>query len=202
MTRASRLAFGFVMIAGAIVLVHNVLAYSHDHQAVRDGTAWHAWQVIVGTWLAASVTALPGLLIKDRGDHLRVASYVVPAVGIALLLPLTLHMPIALYLSDAAGFDMWCVFSGIFVGVAHVVFAITAGLRARALVEGREPIAVSTIYGVAVAMSCVPGLLVVLPPLVTAATGVPIIPLLFAMERWTKREREAAMLPTAILRAA
>ena len=202
MTRASRLAFGVVMMVGAVVLVHNVLAFSRDHHAVGDGHAWHAWQVIVGTWLAASVAALPGLLLKDRGDHLRVASYVVPAAGIALLLPLTIHMPIALWLSDANGFDMWCVYSGIFVGVAHIAFALMVGLRARALVERREPIAVSTIYGVAIAMSCVPGLLVVLPPMITAATGTVILPLLYAMERWTQRERENAALPMATLRAA
>lgn len=202
MTRVSRLAFGVVMMAGAVVLVHDVLAFNRDHHAVGDGHAWHAWQVIVATWLAATVAALPGLLVKDHGDRFRVASYVVPAAGIALLLPLTIHMPIALWLSDADGFDIWCVYSGIFVGVAHLAFAIMVGLRARALVERREPIAVSTIYGVAIAMACVPGLLVVLPPMITAATGVPILPLLYAMERWTQRERENAALPTATLRAA
>lgn len=202
MTRVSRLAFGFVMIAGAIVLVRNTLAYSNDHHAVANGTAWHAWQVIVGTWIAAAAASVVGLLVKDRGDHLRVASYVVPAAGVALLLPLTIHMPIALYLSDADGFDMWCVYSGIFVGVAHIAFALMVGARARALVERREPMAVGTIYGVAVAMACVPGLLVVLPPMITAATGVPIMPLLYAMERWTQRERENAALPVATLRAA
>jgi len=208
-TRASRLAFGLVMIAGVVLLAQNTLADAHDQPGLARWLApphgqhtWHAWQVIVATWLGAIIAALPCLLLRDRGDRWRVASYVVPAVGIALLLPLTIHMPIVLKTSGAKAFDDWCIYSGIFALAAHIAFAAMVGARAKAIVEGREPMAVQTIYGVTVAMSCVPGLLVILPPMITSATGIPIVPLLFLMERWGKRARDEAALPLAVARIA
>jgi hypothetical protein len=206
-TRASRLAFGLVMIGGAVVLVLNTSAFAHGERVfeaswVPERGWWHAWQVIVATWIAASVASLPGLLIRDRGDRWRTASYVVPAIGVALLLPLTIHMPIFLKVDGAKAFDDWVEYSGIFVAAAHITFAVMVGSRARAIVEGREPVQVHTIYGVTVAMACVPGLIVVLPPLICAATGIPILPLLYLMERWGKRAREQALMPMAVARIA
>lgn len=210
-TRASRLAFGAVMIGGVLVLAKNTYAFAHDERVfdaswVPRAGYWPAWQVIVGTWLAAIVAAIPGLLVRDRGDRWRTASYVVPAVGVALMLPLTIHMPVILKMQGARGFassfDEWVEYSGIFVLLAHVTFAAMVGARARAIVEGREPAQVHTIYGVTVAMACVPGLIVVLPPLITAATGIPILPLLYLMERWGKRAREEALMPMAVARIA
>ena len=167
MTRASRLGFGMVMIVGALILVDNALGdghprFGHLYPPPRGQTQWHAWQLITGTWIVATMTAFVGLLIPDRGNRFRVASYVVPSMGVALM----------------------------------------AGARAKALVEGREPLSVHTLYGVTVAMSCVPGLLVVLPVIVTAMTGIPILPLLYLMDRWAVRARHEGELPVAVARIA
>jgi len=205
-TRASRLAFGAVMIGGAFVLTKNTYAFAHNERVfdaswVPDRGYWHAWQVIVGTWAAAIVASVPGLLIRDRGDRFRIASYMVPAIGVALLLPLTIHMAFFVK-KEAAAFDDWVEYSGIFVALAHIAFAAMVGSRARAIVAGEDPIQVHTIYGVTVAMACVPGLIVVLPPLICAATGIPILPLLYLMERWGKRARDEALMPMAVARIA
>jgi hypothetical protein len=184
-----------VLIGGALVLAENALAGAH-----HSGERWHAWQIIVAAWLLAGVAALVGMLVPDRGDRHRVASYVVPSVGAALLMPLTIHMPFLLHSGGANEFDEWVQLSGIFVGIAHIVFAAMVGMRARAIVEGRTPVSVGTIYGVSVAMACVPGLVIFIPPVVTAVTGIPILPMLMAMERWGKRARLEAALPTAMIR--
>jgi hypothetical protein len=203
-TRASRLAFGFVLMVGTGVLVDAVVGDGHPRVNWHEAFSFplHAWQLICGTWLVAALAALAGKLIPDRGDRFRVASYVVPSMGVALLLPLTLHMPIALYVGDARSFDEWCMYSVFFVGAAHLAFALMAGARAKAIVEGREPLSVHTLYGVTVAMACVPGLLVVLPVLIVAATGIPILPLLYLMERWGRHARFEGEMPTAVARIA
>jgi hypothetical protein len=201
------LAFGVVMIVGALLLIDTSLGDGHPrfgswYPPPPGQHHWHAWQLICGTWIVATMTALVGLLIPDRDDRFRVASYVVPSIGVALLLPLTIHMPIALGMSGVEAFDEWCLYSVIFAGAAHIAFALMAGARAKAIVEGREPLAVHTLYGVTVAMACVPGLLVVLPILIVAATGIPILPLLYLMERWGRRARFEGEMPTAVARIA
>jgi len=206
-TRASRLAFGVVMILGAVVLVDHSIGNGHPrfgYEVHQGAQYWHAWQIIVGTWIAATLAGLAGLLIPDRGGRFRVASYVVPSVGIALMLPLTIHLLVAVAVGtdSVRAFDEWCLYSVIFAGAAHIAFAALAGARAKAIVEGREPMPVHALYAIVVAMSCVPGLLVVLPVIVTALTGIPILPLLYLMNRWAERARHEAELPVAVARIA
>lgn len=204
MTRASRLAFGTVMIAGFAELVRTTAARAgdgpfYDLNQVPSGE-WHAWQTIVGTWIVAALAAGVGAFSPDRGSRFRVASYVLPSVGVALLLPLTLHMPIVLYAKGVEAFDDWVLYSGFFVLLAHITFAALVGARAKAIVEGGEPMSVHSIYAITVAMSCVPGLIVFLPVVITTATGLPILPLLYLMERWANRARLEAAMPMAFAR--
>lgn len=150
-------------------------------------------------WVAALFVGFVGSLVPDRGDRHRVAGYVVPAVGMALMMPLTLHLLVARVMSNVdRGFDDWCFWSVLFVSVAHVAFAILVGLRAAAIVQGRPPISVGTIYIATVTLAGVPGVVLVIPLVITAVTGIPLLPLLYGMERWGER----ATVPTAIIKAA
>ncbi|HUS27348.1 MAG TPA: hypothetical protein VMZ53_02535 [Kofleriaceae bacterium] len=193
-----------MMIVGIAALVRNALD-GRDFERLLSppsGRHWHAWQIIVGTWIAATAAGLLGMLVRDRGDRWRVVSYVVPAAAVALILPLTIHMPIVLYMGGTDAFDGWVQYAGLFVLLAHITFAAMVGARAKAIVEGREPTPVHSIYGITVAMACVPGLIVIIPVIVTAATGVPILPLLYLMERWGARARLEGEMPMAVARIA
>ena len=159
----------------------------------------HCRRVILLAWVAALFVGFVGSLVRDRGDRHRVAGYVVPAVGMALMLPITLHLLVAMLIGyTERGFDDWCFWSVVFVSVAHIVFAILVGLRAAAIVQGRPPISVGTIYIATVTLAGVPGVLLVIPLVITSVTGLPLLPLLHGLERWVER----ATVPTAILKAA
>lgn len=193
MTRIARIAFGLVLISGALYLAQNAVRLE------RGTASMHCWRVICLAWVAALFVGFVGSLVPDRGDRHRVAGYVVPAVGMALMMPLTLHLLVARVMSNVdRGFDDWCFWSVLFVSVAHVAFAILVGLRAAAIVQGRPPISVGTIYIATVTLAGVPGVVLVIPLVITAVTGIPLLPLLYGMERWGER----ATVPTAIIKAA
>jgi hypothetical protein len=193
MTRIARIGFGLVLISGALFLAQNAVALE------RHRVGMHSWRVICLAGVAAVCVGFIGSLVPDRGDRHRVAGYVLPAVGMALMMPLSIHLLFACLMeSTGRGFDDWCFWSVVFVSVAHVVFAILVGLRAAAIVEGRAPISVGNIYIATVTLAGVPGVLLVIPLIVTALTGVFLLPLLYGMERWGER----ATVPTAILKVA
>jgi hypothetical protein len=179
----------------------------------------HAWQILLGTWLAAFATAAlvraltngiaaaePNELAEDRQ---RVAALTVPAFGIALIAPLTVHAIVFLLANlgagasphAAEGFDDWVVLSLLLTGPAHVTFATLVGRRAKQLARGAIEISVRTIYIGTVIAACVPGIVLLLPPVVVALTGLPMLPLLYWMPRIAVRDREPRVeLPTAIAR--
>jgi len=191
--RTSRIAAGLVLAGGAIELARNAIHYSHDrHDAIP------AWHIIVGTWAVALAIGIVGSLIPDRGDRGRVASYVLPCFGAALMMPLTLHLVVFRAMRGIDGFDDWVLYSLIFVGIAHVVFAALVGARAVEIVEGRDPTTVSSIFVITLTASAVPGAIVVLPLPIVAATMVPMLPLLHAMKHFGK----APALPTAVAKVA
>jgi len=67
-------------------------------------------------------------------------------------------------------------------------------MRAYRLVNEQRAMGPWKIYAITVLVSCVPFvILFALPPLVVAATGLPIVPMLFAMERIAKEDREPAL---------
>jgi hypothetical protein len=58
------------------------------------------------------------------------------------------------------------------------------GARAAKLARGRVPLSIKNLIAWTVALASVPfGLLLLIPPLLVALTGVPIVPLLVWMER-------------------
>lgn len=203
MTRTSRIASGLVLITGAVVLA----AYAIRLHPLGDGLygehngspSWHTPHVIGATWAAAFIAAILGSFVPDRGEQRHVASYVLPSVGAALMLPLTLHLPFAgaMHVTNN-GFDTWVELSLILVGVAHVVFAVMVGRRAAALAEGREPTSVRSIYLTTVLCGGIPGVIIVVPVVLVAMTVAFFVPLLYGMERWI---RPMSSVPVAIARA-
>jgi hypothetical protein len=197
MTRIARIGFGLVLVSGALFLAQNAVRL--ERAGGSGGGLMHCRRIILLAWIAALFVGFIGSLVRDRGDRHRVAGYVVPAVGMALMLPITLHLFVASVVGySERSFDDWCFWSVVFVSVAHIVFAILVGVRAAAIVGGRPPISVGTIYIAAVTLAGVPGVVLVIPLVITAVTGLPLVPLLYGMERWGER----ATVPTAILKAA
>jgi len=226
-----RLAFGTVLLAGvawlAAVLVMGSFEYP-EHlplQVPAELVRFRPTQIVVATWLAAIAAGFVAHRICVRrggppGSGARfTASLIVPTAGVALLLPITLHLPVIALLSEHRGpirllagvdFELWAVGSLWITWHAHLVFAGLAALRARQLAAGRPAIRPRAIYAATVLASCLPVVfltprrvdfaadmmrwvphaeLALVPPLVVAVTALPFVPLLRAMQRRTDRER-------------
>lgn len=217
-SRARRIVFGSSLVAGAGALVLRSLVADVSGGAVPSPAAW---EIVVITWLVALATTalagpIAGVLVAGRprvtvDDDTLVASLTLPAAGLALVLPVTLHMPLAIFLGGVGAFDVWCTASVALVGHAHVVLAVLCAHRAAGVIDGdrrrddgsvqgapaasrrRPGAAVQTpaaIYVVTILMSAVPfGAVHVVPPLLVALTGLPLLALLPVVERILERER-------------
>ncbi|HLL22252.1 MAG TPA: hypothetical protein VK427_08975 [Kofleriaceae bacterium] len=187
----ARCTFGVVLITGAVVL------------SVR--AAWtpqpHVAAVLLVTWAAATLLAIVvGACAGERHVTRRAmtASFVLPSVGIALLGPLTLHLPFAL--GDVRALDDWARVCALFAGPAHLVFTMLVGARAQQLVRRADAISLRRIYWTTVAVSCVPfGLMLLIPPFVVMLTAAPMLLILDQIERMIAREATSADLPRAIV---
>jgi hypothetical protein len=136
------------------------------------------------------------------GDALLTASLVVPALGLAAVLPLSVHGLWALATHDSGrGFDNWIDLSIRAVGFAHVVFALLFAVHARQLASAeRAGVTIGDIYGWTVLASAVPFGMWILPELLTAITGLPILIVLHVFDQIAARERIALpALPRAIV---
>jgi len=184
--------------------------------------------VVVGTWLAAIAAGTVARWIALRrggppgSDARFAASLIVPTVGIALLLPITLHLPFVRRLTRY-DFDLWALASLWLTWHAHLVFAGLAAQRARRLAAGQPALAPREIYAATVLASCLPVVfltpsqvgfpslmmsmvphsqLAVVPPVIVAITALLCVPLLRAMQRLADRERveiaTARKLPRAV----
>lgn len=229
--QVGRLVFGVVLLAGVTWLVVALGAASF----VRPGphgllVRFPASQIIGVTWLGALVAggaarAIAGWFDGPRSPDARfAASLVVPAAGMALLLPITLHLlPMAALGAGQYPFDVWAMGSLWITGLAHLVFAGLCALRAHDLAAGKRAISPSAIYFATVLTSCVPVVfladgrvrfvtdmaldvgsdaLLVIPPILVAFTALPFLWLLRALQRVADRERaeiaDAQKLPLAI----
>jgi hypothetical protein len=199
--RIGRATFGIVLLFGVAHLVAALgWGWSDDVSAAR---------IIVLTWLCAGLAGVLAravavwLVPPQRPDRLFAKSLMLMTAGIALLLPISLHMPFALLTTDREGFNAWVVMSMAITGLAHVVFAITSVLRAFQLATGKRAWSPRRIYVATVLTSCVPFIvLLAIPPMLVALTALPCVPLLYAMERIVTRERaEIARLPQPLPRA-
>ncbi len=197
--RVARIGFGAVLIAGAVLLVARYWLFPDQHAAAP---------ILVGSWLAAFATyrslAWRTPTPHAAGDLAR-AGLVVPAIGILLMLPLLLHLPFVLIMSDARGFEEWVFFSYVFTTLTTVVTGILIGLRTNALVTGRTPgwwLSSAGIYVTGIIAACVPFVILVLPPALVALTGLPFLGLLHYQATLAASERNPiASIPRAFARA-
>lgn len=218
--RIARIASGVVLQAGMLALVAAAVSGSFRAQP----SPLNAAQIIGYTWFAAAVVgaaAYPiaaALQLRLRPEALFVPSLTIPVAGVALILPLTLHLLFFALTSGLRfdqldhGFNDWVQVSLVVTGAAHVVFAALCATRVHELAAGdaamASPMTPPRIFRITVAVSCFPFVLMFgVPPVLVAITGLPILPLLYGMQRVVARERrELAMLPaqppraTAILR--
>jgi hypothetical protein len=190
--RLGRIAFGGVLIAGVAVLATGAWA-GLPHGLGRD---WPSGARIVGwTWLAAAIAGVVARLVAARvrwardPEALFAESVMLPTAGFALMLPITLHLPVVLAISDSRGFDLWVEASLWITGVAHLAFAGMCAQRARRLVAGKPALPPRTIYLVTVITSCVPFVVLwAIPPLLVAITAAPFVPMLRYQQRLVARE--------------
>jgi hypothetical protein len=212
-----RTTFGCVLLGGVVYLVVAACAGLRGTPWLLGATDFHAARIIGLTWVVAAVAgsiarrlagrrrfgADPSSRFATHPDRLFAQSLIVPTVGMALLLPLTLHMPVVLVFGDSSAFDTWVITSMWITGLAHVVFAIMSALRAYELVIGERTWSPVSIYLATVITSCVPFVvLYAIPPAIVAITGLPFIPMLRAMGRIVERERaELAATPHGLPRA-
>ena len=217
----ARIVFGVLLILGAIREVAYVIVSRDVDSSVRETifaiSTRHAAGLAVGllqTWIVAAIAATavrvslrhmrPAARDEDR-RRLLVASFVIPAIGIALLLPLSMHALFATGVSGgSSGIDDWLAMGMVFAGLAHVVFAIMLALRAADLARGHvKPLGVGVLYFATVLAGSLP--FPIIPSVFIAITGLPLLPLLYAMKPYIERERLAAAepaLPEAVVRHA
>lgn len=197
--RAGRSAFGAVLIAGMVVMVERLVHEATPHAALVMAGAWvaaFAAYAVAGWWAARRDLA--------HADELAVPGLVLPGIGVALMYPLTIHLPIVLVISGTSGFDTWAWFALVLTGPTHLVLAILVAHRADQLVRGAPGLKPKTIYWICVAVSCVPfAVMFMLPPLFVALTGLPAVGLMEWMERLAGGERTAVCpVPRAVVVAA
>lgn len=140
--------------------------------------------------LAAVEAAAPRKRIAAKLEALRFHSVALPLLALSFLLPLTLHFPFALVGFDAtfANYAKWIQISSVVVGLAHVVLAVASWFFARKI-GGRTTEDLGTIHVhkewakallAAVVGSAIPGaLLLLVPPILAAITGIAFIPFMF-----------------------
>lgn len=141
----------------------------------------------------------PADALRAAAMRLEAASVALPLAGVALLAPLTLHLPFAGLIGNSdLRYDGWIMMSMIVVGHAHfalVVCAIVFARRVRrhAGLEFSEDLRAFgwKSWGVAILVSALPGAaLMLIPPILTAVTGLVFIPASFgAVARAALRER-------------
>lgn len=192
-----RIVFGAVLLVGVAILVQRVISVPDPAVA----------STIIATWIVAAfcgwatrqVTA-PFAEHANAGDIFTL-SYAVPTLGLALLLPLSLHLVVAFPLSLANKFDDWVRLSMFITGAAHVVFAMMVTRRAIQLAQGRIAVSTRRIFVTTLVVSSIPfALIFFIPPLLVGFTGLALVPFMDRMEGMIERERgEQAPLPMAIV---
>lgn len=143
--------------------------------------------------------ATPGHAQRALADGLERSSAALPLMGLALIAPLSLHL-IAVTVVRAVGgqgliegddFDTWIGLSLLIVGHAHITLAALGYTFARDLRASSAAVIGRTLtrkgwaaLGWTVLASCVPGIvLILLPPILTAVTGLVFVPASFVLVR-------------------
>lgn len=125
---------------------------------------------------------VPVALERERARRLERASVALPLVAAALLGPLTLHAIVYVLVCRAWlwSFDGWIALSLAIVGHAHLVLAWMSHRFAKGVSAATWRKDAWRAYGYTVLASAIPGLvLFLIPPILTAITGLLVIPLAF-----------------------
>jgi hypothetical protein len=202
--RLGRVGTGAVLVLSPAIVAMQCAAISAT--TVRSETAWGTVPLIAIVWIAALGTGAlaarfgrsPAALELFDARSFSVASFVVPAVGVALAGPLTLHALFGAPFwlagvvtgdpSQIHFFDAWVALSLVGTIHVHIAFAVAMAIAAAKL-------AVSAPAEVAlwpsVLVSVVPGLLLIFPPFVVWVTGVIVSQaFLRAAARWRAGDAE------------
>ncbi len=190
--RRMRIAFGWALIAGALAMVANGL-----HHRVHHAT------ILIAAWGLAVFAVLVAHAFPSRRMPGLARSLAIPMIGLALTLPLTLHLGFATLVGWGNGwFDDWVDISLVIVGPAHLAIAAMCAWRAHELaMPQRLPMSTFTIYWTTIGVSCVPfGFLWMIPPGLVAVTALGLVPFISAMQRIAERERVPAgdRMPRAV----
>jgi hypothetical protein len=196
--RIGRIGFGAVLLAGTALLVHRLTSPSIESA--------HAWIVVVGTWGVAIVTYLVASRLGSlrrlrRPDELAKAGLVLPSVGVAVLMPITIHLPFVIFGEGGrSAFDEWAELSLAITGPTHIALAGLVLIRAFQLATSDRALSPWAIYLVCVVVSCIPyAFLFFIPPALVALTGLPMLALMKLLGHIADAERtEASELPHAI----
>lgn len=214
--RVSRIAFGLALTSGALYLWLGAAGHPFNlwgRRCCTDSTSLDGRTTVITTWIVAFTLAVivrfvarivtSRLRISGDPQRLLAESLILPAVGIALLLPISLHMLMFLRSATSYGFDDWVSISLRITGPAHLVFALSSALRGHQLAAGKPAWSPRSIYLLTVFTSCIPfAMLFGIPPVLVAITALPILPLLGAMATIVTRERDAlAEAPESLPRA-
>ncbi|HEY4244177.1 MAG TPA: hypothetical protein VGM88_30400 [Kofleriaceae bacterium] len=188
-----RIALGAVLLAGGLAMFAN----SIDREL--GASPYPSWLIIVSAWLAALLANQVVRLTVRGGENasprLLAWSFVLPGVGFASIAPMTVQLLPVLLLTDERSLETWIAMSILCVGVAHVCFAGMLAVRGRAIALGKPAQTVFGVYWTVVLVSAIPGVaLLGLPPLLTAITGLFLVPVLKWGDRLAQAEREAMAL--------
>lgn len=217
--RASRVAFGAVLVGGAVAMVAAVVFALHAGWPgrvlfttmplavvvsllvrgafLRLGPVLAERQRALGGGPTRSVAALSSPVaavgLGAFAERLERPSYTLPLVGLALMMPLTLHTPFSLGDPRAVvEMSQWIFVSLLLTTFAHVTLAALSFRFARRLQEQRLRCSAEREGLVAVGWTtlagAVPGLF--LPAFIVAVTGALFVPLSFeVIARAHRRER-------------
>ena len=157
----------------------------------------------------------PERLGKSRAEleeKLEFWSFSLPMAALSLLMPLSLHALISLVQGfDPKEFGEWIAMSGIVVGFAHMSLVAMCGVLVQKICA--SPMTFNKhlgwlAWGVSIGASCIPGiLLMAIPPVVTAITGLLFVPWMFYLARIgvlherAKLQEEALRHPKLVMRS-
>jgi hypothetical protein len=199
--RFARCWFGIVLLVGSAALVMSAITGNGKCLPVVLATWPTAFAVAALARKAAMISQSSRVMAFTLGVHADLC-LALPWLGIALLLPLSLHAVFVLpwFQWQHHAFDEYCQAMMLCMGPTHLVLAILGYRRAQRLVNCQTARSAESVYWWTVFTSCIPFIVALaIPPLLVALTGIPIILILRHMEVIVDRERQAAaLLPTAI----
>lgn len=194
--RFVRVIVGVTLLAGVLGVIGAAIT---EHPVIAPDLL-RIWPAAAIAGVIASCVA-PLVVRRVAGDAWATSSIVLPATGIALLLPLTLHILAFHWAGESwASVDDWCGLAVAGTFVAHIVFAVLLGVRAVSIARsGKSALSVGELFLLTTLASAFP--FFVLSMADTAVTGLLILPAI-SFVSWIAAREHAALssgLPRAIV---